>query len=116
MARCSCPKPVSAGIASWLATTMVMRSNSPRLGRVRPWEIAYGRTTGPASRSSHRLSGCRAGCAMATLRPSRCPGVCPDRRGEVLTDPGDEHGHLVRDKPDIGLLIRQHGEARALAS
>ena len=66
---------------------------------------AYGRTTGPASRSS-QSSGARSGSA----------GIGPGgafRRVHRLPDPGDEHGHLVRDQAQVGVAGREHRQAGA---
>ena len=59
-------------------------------------------TAGPPGprrgRASRGIRG--ASAAIARIRPAV---QRPGRRGHVLADPGDEHGHLVGDQPDVGV-------------
>src|ERR1700728_2840066 len=54
--KCSGPSPPGSEILIWVAVTVATRSKASPECRVRPRVRAYGRTTGPASASSHRSS------------------------------------------------------------
>ena len=69
---------------------------------------AYGRTTGPASRSPRSASGQRYTRLGADLRRARL-------HGHVLAHPLDQHRHLVCDVAGVGAEAGQHGQAAALA-
>src|SRR3954452_4862035 len=109
IAKCSGLTGPGTSPAATSAPTSATRSNRSPAGAVRPPVTAYGRTTGPASSSSHR-------CADSTSVPAR--GVGTRRpllvRAETQPDRRDQHRHLVRDQPDVGRRLRQHGQAGAL--
>src|SRR3712207_8450891 len=93
-----------------VATTNATRSNSPPDGATRPCVIAYGRTTGPASRSSQSC-GARSGSAGIGVRHGGALGSVHE-----LADAGDQHGHLVGDQAQVGVAGGEHREARPLRS
>src|SRR3954447_9603333 len=108
MAWCSGCRCGGGGAPGMVAMTNATRSNSVIDGATRPCVMAYGRTTGPASRSSQSC-----GAFNGSAGIGRCHGG-PLGCGHELTDPGHQHRHLVRDQAEVGVTGGEHGETGAL--
>jgi hypothetical protein len=82
----------------------------PEAGAVRPFVTAYGRTIGPASRSSH-LS---LGALMRSAHDWFVIGI-PRRRSQVHAHPPHQLGHLVGHHAQVGISRGEQGLLQLLA-
>src|SRR5947207_3091106 len=94
---------VDSGRTSLTDPTKAIRQAPSQPDGVGPVVIADGRTTGPAARTS-QTSPVGAPQPAAARWSLIGPGGRAARCGQVLANPGHDHGHLVGDQPDVRLL------------